>query len=296
MRLPFQRERQRDPRESSARAPVGGEAGEDALQAARLSARRRLIGAVILLAIGVAGFPLLFETEPRPLPSNLPIVTAQHEAPRAPGAAARATAPTPDAPAAAPRAAPGASDADGPPAADVASAPASTTGASASSGGGRAPATSSGRPVDPAMGRPGSEPSPAPGSPAGAARPPTPAAASAAGEPAPPAARPRATATSSPPAAPAPSARPAPNPPAPEPAAAEGRFAVQVGAYSDAATLRETRQKVEKLGLKTYTQVIEGDAGRRTRVRVGPFATRAEAQAAVAKLKAAGLPANLLTL
>lgn len=71
---------------------------------------------------------------------------------------------------------------------------------------------------------------------------------------------------------------------------------VQVGAYSDSATLRETRQKVEKLGLKTYTQVIEGDAGRRTRVRVGPFASRAEAQAAVAKLKAAGLPANLLTL
>lgn len=71
---------------------------------------------------------------------------------------------------------------------------------------------------------------------------------------------------------------------------------MQVGAYADAATLRETRQKVEKLGLKTYTQVIESDAGQRTRVRVGPFGTRAEAQAAAAKLKAAGLPANLLTL
>jgi len=31
-------------------------------------------------------------------------------------------------------------------------------------------------------------------------------------------------------------------------------------------------------------------------VRVGPFASREEAQAAAAKLKAAGLPANLLTL
>lgn len=71
---------------------------------------------------------------------------------------------------------------------------------------------------------------------------------------------------------------------------------MQVGAYSDAAMLRETRQKVEKLGLKTYTQAIEGDAGKRTRVRVGPFTTRAEAQSAAAKLKAAGLPANLLTL
>jgi DedD protein len=60
--------------------------------------------------------------------------------------------------------------------------------------------------------------------------------------------------------------------------------------------LRETRQKVDKLGLRTYTQVIEGDTGRRTRVRVGPFATREEAQAAAARLKAAGLPAHLLTL
>jgi DedD protein len=30
---------------------------------------------------------------------------------------------------------------------------------------------------------------------------------------------------------------------------------VQVGAYTDATTLRDARQKVEKLGLKTYTQV-----------------------------------------
>ena len=73
---------------------------------------------------------------------------------------------------------------------------------------------------------------------------------------------------------------------------------MQVGAYADDTTLRETRQKVEKLGLKTYTQVIEGDtaSAKRTRVRVGPFDNRADAQAAAAKLKAAGLPANLLTL
>jgi DedD protein len=69
-----------------------------------------------------------------------------------------------------------------------------------------------------------------------------------------------------------------------------------VGAYSDATTLRDARAKVEKLGLKTYTQVIEGDAGRRTRVRVGPFATREEAEAAAAKVRRGGLPANLLTL
>jgi DedD protein len=77
---------------------------------------------------------------------------------------------------------------------------------------------------------------------------------------------------------------------------AAARFVVQVGAYTDATTLREARQKVEKLGLKTYTQVVETEAGKRTRVRVGPFATRDEADAAVRTLKGGGLPANILAL
>ena len=75
-----------------------------------------------------------------------------------------------------------------------------------------------------------------------------------------------------------------------------GRFVVQVGAYAAAAPMKDVRAKVEKLGLKTYTQVIENAEGKRTRLRVGPFATRAEAEAAAAKVKAAGLPANLLSL
>jgi len=74
------------------------------------------------------------------------------------------------------------------------------------------------------------------------------------------------------------------------------RFVVQAGAYSDAATLREARQKVEKLGLKTYTQVIDTDAGSRTRVRVGPFDNRDEAEKAAARIKASGLAANILSL
>jgi DedD protein len=98
-------------------------------------------------------------------------------------------------------------------------------------------------------------------------------------------------------AAPAPAATPVASPaPVPASAAAASRFVVQVGAFTDAATLRETRARVEKLGLKTYTQVIEGDAGRRTRVRVGPFATREEANAVAGRLKAAGLPGSVLAL
>ncbi len=71
---------------------------------------------------------------------------------------------------------------------------------------------------------------------------------------------------------------------------------VQVGAFADPKTLREARERVEKLGLKTYTQVVDTAAGKRTRVRVGPYTSREVAQAAAAKLKAGGMPGALLEL
>lgn len=81
-----------------------------------------------------------------------------------------------------------------------------------------------------------------------------------------------------------------------EPAAADGRFVVQVGAFADVAKAREARLKVEKAGLKTYTQVVETKDGRRIRVRVGPFAGRAEADQAAEKIKKLDLSAAVLTL
>ena len=45
----------------------------DAVQLARTRARRRLIGAAVLVVVGIIGFPLLFETQPRPIPVDLPI-------------------------------------------------------------------------------------------------------------------------------------------------------------------------------------------------------------------------------
>jgi DedD protein len=83
---------------------------------------------------------------------------------------------------------------------------------------------------------------------------------------------------------------------APASAATSGRFVVQVGAFTDAAAAKEARAKVEKLGMKSYTQVAETPSGARTRVRVGPFATRDEAERAAARLKAAALPTVILTL
>lgn len=83
----------------------------------------------------------------------------------------------------------------------------------------------------------------------------------------------------------------------PKPGAADaGRFVVQVGAFSDAAKMRETRLKVERAGLTTYIQVVETADGKRTRVRVGPFSSRSEADKAAVKIRSLDLPASILTL
>lgn len=74
------------------------------------------------------------------------------------------------------------------------------------------------------------------------------------------------------------------------------RFIVQVGAFAEVLKAREARLKVEGAGLKTYTHVTQTAGGKRIRVRVGPFATRAEADRAASKIKALGLAAAILTL
>jgi DedD protein len=80
-------------------------------------------------------------------------------------------------------------------------------------------------------------------------------------------------------------------------AAASGeRFIVQFGSFAEEGKAREVRQKVEKAGLKTYAQVAQTSEGKRHRVRVGPFATRAEAEKAASKIKSLDLPAAILTL
>lgn len=79
-------------------------------------------------------------------------------------------------------------------------------------------------------------------------------------------------------------------------AAGSGRFVVQVGSFGEAKAAREMRQRLDKLGLKSYTQVVQIDGAKRIRVRVGPFAARDEAEHAAGKLKAAGLQAAVMTL
>ena len=79
-------------------------------------------------------------------------------------------------------------------------------------------------------------------------------------------------------------------------AAVAARFVVQVGAFSDAVKAREARVKLEAAGLKTYTQVVNPKDGKRIRVRVGPFESKAQAEAAATKIKKLDLPAAILEL
>ena len=262
-------------RTDSSSKPAAVSEPADAVQRARTRARQRLIGAAVLVGIGIVGFPLVFETQPRPISVDIPIEVPRKEgvaplvmpAVRAPATKSDASAvQTP--PAAAPS--------------DVitesreyagrelaASQPAASAPAAA--------ATVASRPV---------------------------AAAAIASKPA---AKPALAAAVEPAAKPANEAKPAVpvNDTArakallegkPTAAAESGRFVVQVGAFADVSAARETRLKAEKLGLKTYTQVVSTSAGSRIRVRVGPFTTHDEADKALAKARSAGLTAVVLTL
>ena len=248
----------------------------DPVQQARTRARQRLIGAIVLLAIGIIGFPLVFETQPRPIPVDIPI-----EIPKKDALPALVAPPAPAGTVA-----------------SLASAPARTP------------------PVS------------APAEPKSADEIITESRSDAGREVPPPRTVPRAASQAAMSSAPAPRQEPqhaAASVPTPAPPAAKtaneaarpgadgerarallegraassaetARFVVQVGAFADAEAARETRLKVERLGLKTYTQVAQTPSGSRIRVRVGPFASRGEADAALAKAKAAGMTAVVLTL
>ena len=99
------------------------------------------------------------------------------------------------------------------------------------------------------------------------------------------------------PAAPAPANKsPAAKPAAPSKTESSVRVVVQVGAFADQARAQEVRQRLERAGFKTYTQVAETSEGRRIRVRVGPFDSRAEADRVAARIKQLGFQPSVLTL
>ncbi len=82
-----------------------------------------------------------------------------------------------------------------------------------------------------------------------------------------------------------------PKPAAPAPAAtADVGFAVQVGAFGNAAEATKLRDRLRGLGITAFTDTVATDKGRLTRVKAGPVSSRAEADRLKAQVKAkAGL-------
>lgn len=80
------------------------------------------------------------------------------------------------------------------------------------------------------------------------------------------------------------------------PVSAIGVYVVQVGQFTDAVAARNMRLKLEKLGMKTYTQVANTAGDNTIHVRVGPFGTRADADKAAVKIKSVGVSSVVLDL
>ena len=274
----------------------------ESIEAMRRRARHRLLGAAVLVLLGVIGFPLLFDTQPRPIAVDIPIEIPDRNKAK-PLVLPTAPAPAP---------ASGGKTSGGP------VAPPNDGIITEAADGTEIPPGKVAALTPPADSRPAPEPEARPQS-----RPETKSEPKA--EP-----KPRTEAKAEPRPDPKPDAKPEPKtaapkpapaddgararallegkgatptsakPPAPAPTAAtpddNARFVVQVGAFADADKAREVRQKLEKAGLKTYTNVAKTADGERTRVRVGPFVTRAEADRAAGRVKGLSLPAAVLSL
>jgi DedD protein len=304
---------------NEARPAAAAAAPAESVEAMRRRARHRLIGAAVLVLIGVVGFPLLFDTQPRPVAVDIPIEIPDRNKVKP------LSVPTAPAPATA-----------APSEARVAAAPPAAGGmiTEASDGSEIKPESKPSPPAVPAP-APRAEAKPEPKSEAKPEAKPEP---KPERKPEPKVAEAKPERKSEPKVAEAkPERKPEPKvaeaKPEPKPAEAKaavkpaatedaararallegkgadpaaakaaaagddaGRFVVQVGAFADADKAREARQKLEKAGLKTYTHVAKTAEGERTRVRVGPFASRAEADKAAAKVKGLALPASVLTL
>ena len=251
-----------------------GAAQAESIDDMRRRARHRLIGAAVLVLVGVVGFPLIFDTQPRPVAVDVAIdipdrnKVAPLVVPQKGGATAEPKA-----------------------AAEPASA-GLDAGEEVVGTRSRGESAAAAQPHPPAEAKPEAKTEPKVE--------PKPAAKAEAKPDAKPEHKPEAK-----PARPDDAARARallegrgqqPAQAASAAAADQGRFIVQVGAFADADKVREVREKLERSGLKTYTQVVDTKDGKRTRVRLGPFDSRADADKAVARAKGAGLSASVLAL
>jgi DedD protein len=83
----------------------------------------------------------------------------------------------------------------------------------------------------------------------------------------------------------------------PDPKATEnksGKFVIQVAALATKEKVNELQTKLTSAGIKSYTQKIATEGGERTRIRVGPFVSKDEAEKTRAKIVKLGLNGTLV--
>ncbi len=244
------------------------------IEVVRRRARHRLIGAVVLVLVAVVGFPLLFDTQPRPVAVDTPIVIPDRQS--TPPLSSAAVVPAGQAPAKPllPVSEPVTAQASLDPREEVVPAPVAPP--------------SKAEPVKPESVKPEPAKTASPAEKVADKEP------VAKPQPTPPvkADKPAAVAKAQDDGSKAQSLLEGKQPPK----ATAGRVIIQVGAFSDPAKVREVRSKLEQVGVKTYTQVVEKDGKSTTRIRVGPYETREEADKVAARIRKLDLPVSFLKI
>jgi len=77
-------------------------------------------------------------------------------------------------------------------------------------------------------------------------------------------------------------------------APADGKFLINVGLFANGNNARHAMLTLQQAKLPARSQKIKFAKGIRTRVRVGPFASRAEADRAAEKIRALRLDAMVI--
>ncbi len=78
--------------------------------------------------------------------------------------------------------------------------------------------------------------------------------------------------------------------------AGKGRFIIQVAAVSSHAKAEDLQNRLKKAGIKSYSQKVSTKDGERYRIRVGPFASREEADRIRGRLALLGLSGTVQPL
>jgi DedD protein len=73
------------------------------------------------------------------------------------------------------------------------------------------------------------------------------------------------------------------------PANGNGQYVILIGAFANAANVKQLQSKIGELGIKTFTEPLDSPQGKKTRVRAGPFANREAADKALERLQRIGV-------